>query len=282
MPAIDYVALEFDADDPVGASTLTLQTGSSTMTAERHWLILGMVFGRSNHNNQTFQMRFDVGGTPYARFSHRFPYGAGIGPQPTVAMSGRPMIFATTYVTATGSSDAMQIYAADEASDGYFGGGRIYALNMTNIVSGNGRWHSESPNADLSGTSPMSGWTTLGSAGAGSLTFTAPRTGRYLIVASCETTASAAAASTDEVAIRLVQDGNEVSGTVTFGDLETTPTTGISNYCVARTFGLTASTSYTFELQANGTNANSNIFYRRIRVHALDSAAIEDNDIVYS
>lgn len=282
MPAIGYNALEFNADDLVASLGLTLQTGSTALTAERHYLVLGSVYGRSNQNNQLFQMRFDIGGVPYARYAHTFPYGGGaISGHGGVAQSGRAMSFATTYITATGSSDVMEIYAADAAEDGSFGLGRIYALDFSGITLNDGRWHSESPNADLSGSSPTSGWTTLGSPGAGSLVFTPTRTGRHVIIASCEMTASSGAATTDEIAIRLTQNGNEVSGTLHLNDLEPAGTTSIVNYCVARAFVLTSSTEYTFSLEGNGTNSNGNIFYRRVRVHAIDGNSIENEDIVY-
>lgn len=269
MPAIATIALEVDGETGIGATPELLGSPSSSLSNGVEYLIIAMGHARNpTGGNIVSTLDLRVGGVVHARSggSMGFP-NPGYG-----ALNGFQLGAAFTYTA--GASDEMEFYSSDADSTGAATSCRAYALAMTDIANDVDRFHEETANSDTIVTTPTSGWTDVGNV----LTFTAPRTGFALIIASCEAVVDADAATGDEFGIRLTQDGAEVLGSLCAMDVDPSDDDQVLNHCVARVVPVTASTEYDFALQGNGTVANGNVGFRRVRLHAIMVDRIEDAD----
>lgn len=273
MPSISTTALEVaSAAVSATAEGSANSLGTASLPASTDLLVLAMGHARDTLSGQQTWLRFDAGGTTYSRACSSPSFGSSShGAVDTECQ------LCAVFTYTSGASDELEWLSWCNDGGSAAASCQAYALDVSNIPEDDGRWHEESANGDTAVTTPGSGagWTTLGTA----LTFTAPRSGDYLILVSAEGFANGTPASTDEFHTRVRQDSTEVSGSVSRNDVGNDTTDKVKGYGYAFVTTLTASTSYTFDVQANGTSANGNVSWRRVRIHAIEVAQIEDSDV---
>jgi hypothetical protein len=265
---IEHVDLSVDEIDNDATTPTDIGSASAALTEDAPYLVVAM--GHSATTNGSSHLNLLIGGTVVATETNHQGFGANDDQAP--ALSGTSQL-ACAYAFVPGPSETMQFQGWCDDVDFFATSCRAYALDLTNIVEDDGRWHEQTANSDTIVTTPSSGWTTVGNA----LVFTPTRSGDYAIIASAEAVHSGGSTA-DYCHIRLTQDGTEVSGTVHQQQTDS-QLNQVHGYFVARRFTLSSGVSYSFAIQGNGTSSNGNYGFRRIRLHALEAAQIEDDDI---
>jgi hypothetical protein len=273
--ALPYVALEVDGITNVDDVAARIGSASDTLTPGAEYLVFVRGNARSNSNGIDTTLDLRIGGTIWGRTAIASPpFGA---PAYGATDSGQLAFFAL--VTA-GASDEMEFFSSDSLGDasGLADVCRAYAVDVSELVADEQRWHQQTANSDTIVTTPTSGWTTVGS----TLVVTAPRTGYYVLLTSGEYVADGTEADTDQAHVRVTQDGTTIPGSIKHSGLGFGGVASIDVGHYARPFRrlLTAGVEYTFALQANGTSSGGNLGWRRVRLHLIDAAAIEDGDVV--
>lgn len=273
MAEIPFVSLAADA---VAISTTPGTIGpSSALTQDADYLVIAMGHARTTGGLGAYaDLNLTIDDVVFARYSSSNVFGT-----PTNGALGGPQLGCAFTYTPAANDHVIEVDHVAEAA-GEAESVRVYALDLSLLPEGDGRWHSESANDDTIVTTPSSGYTTIGGADSGVLVFTPPRSGSYLIIASCEAVANGSAAATEEIRIRTRVDGAVLSGSTSERDMPTTPNTDVDteNYLYARVVSLTAGVESTIDIQAQDSNG-AHVGYRRIRVHALEVAAFEQNDV---
>lgn len=269
---IDHVDLAVDGIGPVTITTPTLiGSPSAALTADAVYLVVAM--GHSATTNGSSHLNLVIGGIVCATETNHQGFGANDDQAP--GLSGTSQLACAFAFTAT-AGDTMEFQGWCDDVDFYSTSNRAYALDLSNITDGDGRWHEQTANSDTVVTTPVSGFTDVGTP----LTFTCPRTGDYVIIASCEAVHDPAGGGGDYYNARLVQDGVAISGTTVLQQSDSL-LNQVHGYFAARTVSLQAGVSYTFAIQGNGTVANGFYGFRRIRLHAIEAAQIEDTDVQF-
>jgi hypothetical protein len=272
--ALPVVVLEVDGVTDVDEVAARIGPASDTLTAGAEYLVFARGNARSATGGIDTTLDLRVGGTVLGRM-------AGIGPfsAPAYGATDSPHLALFALVTA-GASDEMEFFASDSLGDssGLADVCRAYAVDVTELTEDAQRWHEQTANSDTIVTTPTSGWTTVGSP----LVVTVPRTGNYVLLVSGEYVADGTEADTDQAHVRVTQNSTEIPGSIKhaglgFGGF---PQLDVGNYARPFLRALTSGVEYTFALQANGTSANGNLGWRRVRLHLLEAAAFEDGDVV--
>jgi hypothetical protein len=272
MPAIAHVDLAVDNATNDATSPTNIGSASSALTASAPTLILAMGHGSTTGGGSAF-VDLLVNGMRVALMGQLQNFGGNSDLD--TALSGMAQMCCAYLHTPAGGSETMQFRGWCEDIDFFATGCRAYALDLSDIDEDDGRWHEQTANSDTVVTTPTSGWTTLGNA----LVFTAPRTGNYLIIASCEAQPDTTGDAFDLPHVRFSQNGTPIAGTHDAGEIGVDVVNGSRGYMTAHVRTLTEAVEYTFALEANGTDSAGNIGYRRIRLHAIEVAQIEDDDV---
>ena len=272
MPAIAHVDLAVDNATNDATSPTNIGSASSALTNGAPTLILAMGHGSTTGGGSAF-VDLLVNGTRVALMGQLQNFGGNSDLD--TAFSGMAQMCCAYLHTPASGSETMQFRGWCEDVDFFATGCRAYALDLSDIDEDDGRWHEQTANSDTVVTTPTSGWTTLGNA----LVFTAPRTGNYLIIASCEAQPDTTGDAFDLPHVRFSQNGTPIAGTHDAGEIGLDVVNGSRGYMTAHVRALTEAVEYTFALEANGTDSAGNIGYRRIRLHAIEVAQIEDDDV---
>lgn len=276
MPALDVISLEVEGY----AHTTTPNTvagTSSNLTSGTEYLIIAAGNQANNGGGGTVHdMTFLVGSTVLGRAAG--DRGA-FTPSASLATSGNggymQIALAATYTPGSAEAMSLEAWAGAGSGTAYCRG---YAIDLSDIPGpGSGdsqaRWHEETAQNDTIVDTPTSGFEVVGTA----LTFTAPRAGEYLIIASVELVDDGTAAATDEFDVRLVLDSTTLDGTPIQQDT-TSRTAAVMGCLWMRVETLTAA-SHTIEIELNGTSSNGNVGARRVNIHAIEVAAFEAGDV---
>lgn len=248
-------------------------TASGSLTQNAPYLILASGQARNLGAGIGESLNLLVGGTVRARMGAQMPFGS-----PSFDGVDAPQCACASLYTPSGASETLQWQAGDDALDGRTGSCVAVALNLSGIPNNDGRYHQEGTNSDTIVTTPTSGFTTLDSA----FTFTPTRSGSHVFFISFEAVANAGTAvDTDRISVRVQRDGSTLDGSTFNQSLGWTGTRYLTTMGVvwfSRRITLTAGVSTTITVQADGTASNGNVGYRRVRIHALETNLIEDDD----
>lgn len=262
--AIAFVDLEVDGYTGIAASETIGE--SDPLVAGTDYLLIARGNARNNGNGIRGELDVRVGGTIWGVMeSLSTPFGA-----PAYGATDSPQLATFALVTAS-SGDTLEFVAEDDNGDGVADVCRAFAIDLSDLDLDDQRFHVQTANSATIVTTPTSGYTEVGSP----LVVTPPRSGTWLLFASCEYVPDGTEADTDDARIRATIDGVQIDGTVKHAGLGFggVPALRVGNYAIVAPVELTAATEYSFAIEADGTASNANIGYRRVRLHLIEAAA---------
>lgn len=276
MPDIAHVEAFADGEEVLSATPVAVGTASASLTQSHPTLVLAIGNARNASSGSASLLELRIGGSAYARMDSAAPFGS-----PAYGALGSPQLASFVLVT-PGASDEIEFFASDISSDTLVDSCRGIGLDLSDFEDENGRWHVQTANTNTIVTTPTSGWTQVGT----ELVVEAPRDGVLLVFVSAQYVGDGTEADTDREHARVEVDVdaggfNVVSGSIENNGLGASGTVyqTVGSYAYVFTLPVDEGSTYTIRLAANGTDANGNIGWRRIRLHALEVARFEDSDV---
>lgn len=271
MPAIAHVDLAVDNASNNATTPTAIGSASAALTNGAPTLVFAMGHASTTGGGGA-HLDLQIGGVTVAAMAQIQNFGANHDIE--TAFSGQAQIKTCYLHTPASGSETMQFRGWCDDTGFVAHACRAYALDVSDIPENDGRWHEQTANSDTIVDVPTSGWEVVGNV----LTVTAPRTGSYILIGACEAVGDTSGDFIDAVHVRLTQDGTPLPGSHHDAAMGPDPD-GVIPWMATRIVSLTASTEYDFAVEANGTDSAGNHGYRRIRLHLIEVARIEDADV---